>query len=348
MTMSKYRISPIETPEEGRRTSAVARRVFGRGVTLLLPRKPYWGFYAHEGDDLVGGVLLEKMGPGEGLLSFIFVDSRAQGHTLGSRLLETGIQAMDDEGLKTQFSLIRADNTASWNMFARNGYTRPSVLKSLFGYSMKGLPKRLAYALATGYSTWVRDDSVENASVHPKRAAILKSLLFSLFIGAALSLFSLRGIEFFFIGMAMVTGITALRMLVAFPIARMSGPVRFDAPQGGTPLSVILALVFGAWWPTFGFFVPKADIWRDREFARYNGLQAFATWMSLVLVSVGMSLFYPALFGLGLEVILGLIIVYQLIPFFPFDGMDGARVLNYSKLLYAVGVAVSALAIVFL
>jgi GNAT superfamily N-acetyltransferase len=344
--MSKYSISPIESPEEGTKTKAVARRVFGAGASLLLPGKPEWGFYAHEEEDYVGGVLLEKMGPGEGLLSWIFVDSKAQGHKLGARLLQAGIEDMDAEGLKTQFSLVRADNTASWNMFAKNGYTRPSVLKSLFGYSMKGLLKRFGYSLATGYGTWVRDDSRDNASVHPRRRAILKSLLFSLFIGAALSLFSVRGIEFFFVGMAMVAGITALRMVVAYPIARMSGPVRFDAPQGGTPLSVILALAFGAWWPTFGFFVPKADIWRDREFAPYNGLQSFATWMSIVLVYVGMGLFYPALFSAGLEVILDLIIIYQLIPFFPFDGMDGARVAKYSKVLYGVGVVVSVLAIV--
>ena len=345
--MSRYSISPIEAAEEGQKTRAVARRVFGPGASLLLPRRPTWGFYAHEGEEYVGGVLLDRMGPDEGVLSWIFVDPKAQGHRLGSRLLEAGVQAMDEAGLQTQFSLVRADNTASWNMFAKSGYTRPSVLKSLFGYSIKGLVKRFGYSLATGYSTWVRDDARTGASAHPRRWAILKSLLFSLFVGAALSLFSLRGIEFFFIGMAIVAGITALRMLVAYPIARVSGPVRFDAPQGGTSLSVILALAFGAWWPTFGFFVPKADIWRDREFARYNGLQSFATWMSLVLVYVGMSLFYPALFSAGLEVILDLIIIYQLIPFFPFDGMDGARVVKYSKVLYGVGVVFSVLAIVF-
>ncbi len=344
--MSAYRISPIETPEEGQKTRAVAKRVFGSGSSLLLPNNPKWGFYAHDAEDYVGGVLIDRLSLNEGLLSWIFVDSKAQGYKLGSRLLEAGIHAMDEQGLNTQFSLVRADNTASWNMFAKNGYTRPSVLRSLFGYSMTGFLKRFGYSLATGYSTWVRDDALKDASVHPKRWAILKSLLFSLFIGGALSLFSLRGIEFFYIGMAMVAGITVLRMLLAYPIARMSGPVRFDAPQGGTPLAVVLALAFGAWWPTFGFFVPEEDIWQDREFAYYNGMQAFATWMSLVLVYVGMSLLYPALFTAGLQIILGLIIIYQVIPFFPFDGMDGAKVLNYSKILYAIGVVLSLLTIV--
>ena len=55
---------------------------------------------------------------------------------------------------------------------------------------------------------------------------------------------------------------------------------------------------------------------------------------------------YPTLFAAGLEVILGMIIIYQVIPFFPFDGMDGARVLNYSKILYAIGALLSLLAII--
>jgi GNAT superfamily N-acetyltransferase len=345
--MDEYSISSIETVKEGRETRAVAERVFGTGSGVLLPRNPGWGFYAHDEEESVGGVLLEKMGPGEGLLSWIFVDQKAQGHRLGARLLQTGIQAMDREGLKTQFSLVRADNTASWNMFAKNGYTRPSVLKSLFGYSAKGFLKRFGYALATGYSTWVKDETRTNESVHPRPWAALKSLVFSLFIGAAMSLFSVRGFEFFITAMVVVAGITALRMLVAYPFARMSGPVRFDAPQGGTTLSVILAAAFGAWWPTFGFFVPKGDIWRDSEFNRYNGLQSFATWMSMVLVYAGSSLLFPTIFAAGLQTILALAIVYQTIPFFPFDGMDGAKVLGYNKILYAIGVVVSLFAIFF-
>jgi GNAT superfamily N-acetyltransferase len=344
--MSNYIISPIKTIEEGQKTREVGKRVFGRGASLLLPKKPEWGFYAHEGDDYVGGVFIDQVSPREGMLSWIFVDSKAQGHNLGARLLDAGIKVMDEKGLKTQFSLVRADNTASWNMFAKNGYKRPGVFRSLFGYSPKSFLKRLGYSFATGYSTWVKDEALKKADVHPKRRAILKSLLFSLFVGAALSLFSLRGTEFFLIGMAMVAGVTALRMVVAYPIARMYGPVRFDAPQGGTSLSAVLALASGIWWPTFGFFVPKEDIWRDREFARYEGMQALATWMSLIVVYAGMSRLYPGIFASGLETILDLIIIYQVIPFFPFDGMDGAKVLRYSKVMYVIGVVLSLAAII--
>jgi len=344
--MSQYTISPIQTPEEGKKTRAVAIRVFGWGAGLFLPRKPEWGFYAHEGDVFVGGVFMEKLGPGEGMLSWIFVDPQAQGHKLGAGLLEAGIKAMDETGLKTQFSLVRSDNTASWNMFAKQGYKRPSVLKFLFGYSLKGFLKRLGYSFSAGYSTWVKDTSLETAPIHPKGWALAKSLLFALFMGMALSLFSLRGTDFFFVGMATVLGITTLRMLVAYPIARLSGPVRFDAPQGGSSLSVVLALAFGSWWPSFGSFVPKMDFWCDRDFARYNGWQTFAAWMSMVLVSVGLSRFFPELFHSGLGHVLDLVIIYQMVPVFPLDNMDGGKVLRYSKVLYAVGFVLSLLAII--
>lgn len=345
--MSSYTLSPIQTVEEGKKANELAIQVFGRGASILLPKNPNWGFFAHDGDDVVGGVYINKLSTKEGVLSWIFVDPRAQGHGLGARLIEAGIQAMDEKGLKTQFALIRDDNTASWNMFAKHGYTQPSVLRSLLGYSLKGFLTRFGYSLATGYSTWVKDDARKDANIHPRQWAIIKSILFSVFIGGALSLFSLRGIELFYLAIVMVSGVTVLRMLVAYPIARLSGPVRFDAPQGGTSLSLILAIAFGAWWPTFGFFVPKEDIWRDREFLHYSGMQAFATWMSLVLVYAGTSFIFPTIFNAGPNVFLALIIIYQGIPFFPFDGMDGAKVLNYSKTLYTIGLVISLLAIIF-
>jgi RimJ/RimL family protein N-acetyltransferase len=332
---------------KGKSVKALARRVFGAGGSVLLPRKRPWGFYVHHDGNVVGGVYLDEVSREEGMFSWIFVDPAAQGHKLGRRMTVAGIRAMEERGLKTQFTLIRDDNTASWNMFAKNGYTQPSVLRSLFGYSPASFMKRLGYACATGYSTWVKDDRRPGGSVHPRRWAIAKTLAFSLSLGGAVSLFSLRGMEFFYLATAMVFGLTVLRMAVAYPIARLFGPVRFDAPQGGTTLSVILALAFGSWWPAFGFFVPNEDFWRDREFRRYSGLQALATWMSMVLVYVGLSSLFPVVFQSGMSTFLDIIIIYQMIPFFPFDGMDGARVLNYRKALYLIGVVASVLTLVW-
>jgi GNAT superfamily N-acetyltransferase len=179
--MSDYTILPVVSPEEGKSVKALARRVFGVGATLLLPRRRPWGFYVHHDGAVVGGALLDEVGREEGMFSWIFVDPAAQDHKIGQRLAETGIPAMEERGLKTQFTLIRDDNTASWNMFAKNGYMQPSVVRSLFGYSPASFIKRLGYACATGYSTWVNDDRRPGGSVHPRRWAIAKTLAFSLF-----------------------------------------------------------------------------------------------------------------------------------------------------------------------
>lgn len=346
--METYTISPIASEDEGKTARAVALKVFGKFAGLLMPSTPRWGFYAHGGEEVVGGVFISQLSEKEGVLSWIFVDPKAQGHRLGARLLEAGIEAMETKGLTTQFALVKGDNTASWNMFAKNGYVRPSVWKSLFGYSPKSFMTRLGYAMAGGYNTWVKDPSLNQTSIHPKRFAVVRSLLFSLFVGMALSLFSLRGLEFFALGTAMVAGITALRMIVAYPFARSYGPVRFDPPQGGTPLSVVLALAFSTWWPSFGTYVPKKDIWKDREFLPYNGAQAFAAWMSMVGVYVIGRLALPAYFSGGrIELFLALVMGYNSVPFYPFDGMDGAKVLKYSKLLYGIGLAAMVSALLF-
>ena len=92
--------------------------------------------------------------------------------------------------------------------------------------------------------------------------------------------------------------------------------------------------------------MPNEDLWRDREFRRNSGLQALATWMSMVVVYAGLSRLFPVVFQSGMSTFLDIVIIYQMIPIFPFDGMDGARVLNYSKTLYVIGVVASVLALV--
>lgn len=53
--MSDYTIVPIESSEEAKSVKALARRVFGAGGSVLLPRKRPWGFYAHHDGNVVGG-----------------------------------------------------------------------------------------------------------------------------------------------------------------------------------------------------------------------------------------------------------------------------------------------------
>lgn len=337
--MSEIQILPID-PSIAPKTTEVAEKAFGTFVRLMIPKKNLWGFYALQGDTVLGAVYIKEIAPKEGVLEWIFVDPKAHGLSIGKKLAEAGFKAMKKRGLTRQFALVRDDNTASWNMFAKEDYKQVSVIKSLFGYHIKSFPERFMYSMADHYSIWVKDERFQDVPVHPRKFALLKTLLFAAWIGASLSLFTLRGVEFFWIALAMVPAVTFVRMIAGYPLARRYGPVRYDAPQGGTSLAFLLAFI-GTWWPTFGMYVPSEDYWKDRDFLPYAAWSRFASWMSMILVFIAASVFMTGPFESGLNFYLAFIIGVQIIPFFPLDGMDGSVVLKHSKLLYIAAVILS-------
>ena len=260
-------------------------------------------------------------------------------------MIQSGFDALNKEGLTKQFALVRDDNTASWNMFLKAGYKILPVHKSLFGYSVKGLLKRFSYSMLTGYSIWVKDDAQNNKPTYPNYP-IVRVLLGSILIGATLALYGVRSIEFLIVALITVIGITLLRLIVAFPIARLYGPVRFMPSRGGFILSFFNALITSAWWPTFGFFVPKEDKWSNHDFKKNEAYQAIATWLLLNATFIFASFAFPDIFTSGLNFVLMLVIIYQIIPIFPFDSFDGAKVLRWNKLAYVIGVIISILTII--
>ena len=326
-----YDILPI-TNTQTDAVAQLANEVFGNGTSLLISKKHMWGFYATDGNQIAGAVLLHKGSDNEGYLGWIFVSKDARGHRLASKLITQGFNALDDAGLNVQFALVRDDNTASWNMFYKAGYKIIPLYRYLFGYSFKGFFHRLNYTLLTGYSVWAKDDTYK----HPTylRFPIIRTLLGTLFIGASIALFGLRDIEFLMITIIMTLSITIIRMLVAYPIARSHGKVRFMPSQGGYVLSLLLALLTTSWFPTFGFFVPQEDVWKDLDFKANIGKQALATQLSLQVIFVLSALFLNPIFVQGMHWFLVLALLYQVIPFIPFDAFDGGKVMRWHQGAY--------------
>lgn len=342
---NNYTLLPIQK-QQSSEILQLANTIFGPGSSLLISKAKMWGYYATDGKHIVGAVLLEKGSDIEGYLAWIFVSEEARGHRLASRLIEQGFQALDDAGLSIQYALVRDDNTASWNMFYKAGYKILPLYKVLFHYPIKGLLKRISYMLLTGYSIWVKDDRKQNPTYPPY--PIIRTLLGSLLIGASIALFGVRDMTFLLITMIMLVSITSIRMIVAYPIARSYGKVRFMPSQGGYVLSVVLALLTTSWWPTFGFFVPKEELWKDSDFKATIGKQAIATWMTLNAIFIGSAIVFHDIFTQGLHIYLLLILIYQLLPNWePFDAFDGAKVLRWNKTMYVIGLIITILTIGF-
>lgn len=338
-TMHILPIEPKHIPE----VRSLAVEVFGNGTQFLLPKKKMWGFYATLNHEIVGAILLDKAGK-EGFVAWIFVSNKARGHKLASKLMAQGDQAFKEKGIQIVFALVRDDNTASWNMFYKMGYKILPFHKTLLKYSLKSFMKRLNYFVVTGYSIWVKDETVSDP-IYPK-FPILRTLFSSLVIATSVALYGLRSLEFLMIVVSYVLGVTLLRMMVAYPIARLSGPVRFKPSSGGFLLSLILAWLTSLWFPTFGFFVPKEDLWDVRHFKNNIGMQAFATWMVLNIVFVLSAVFLSTIFSQGLGIFLLFVIIYQIFPSFPFDGFDGAKVYRWNRYMYGLGLFMTLASIV--
>lgn len=343
--MKTYEIKNI-LEENTAEVIQLANKVFGLGVGILISKKNMWGYYATDSKTIVGAIILLRGGKKEGFVQWIFVDPIAQGHKLASRLMEAGKQAFIEEGITKQFALVRDDNTASWNLFFKAGYQVLPLTQTLFKYSMKAFIKRAGYAMVTGYSIWVKDDTSKQSTSYPKYP-IVRTLLMALVLGGSISLFGVRGIEFLFLSLLTVIGFTLLRMLVAYPVARSYGKVRFLPSQGGAFLSFILGLTSQLWWPVFGFYAPKEELWKSHEFKKNLGVQSFVTLLAMQGAFIASSFIFTDVFSQGMNFILAYVLVIQTFPFFPFDGTDSGRIIRYNKFLYILGFLGTILSIVF-
>lgn len=342
--MKTYEIKKI-TQDKVIEIIKLANHIFGSGASLLISKKNMWGFYVTDGTSVVGAIILVRGGKDEAFVQWIFVDPTAQGHKLASRLMEAGTKAMHEEGRTKQFALVRDDNSASWNLFLKSGFKVLPMMKTLFKYSFSALLKRIEYGMVGGYSVWVKDQETSQQTIYPKYP-LIRTFLSVTILGASISLFGIRGIDFLLTVIATLIVITGVRMMVSYPIARLHGQVKFIAPSGGFVLSFLLGIFTQAWWPIFGMFAPKKDLWSSTSYQKNLGIQAIMTWMSMNIMFILASFIFPDLFRSGMNFIFAYILVVNMIPFAPLDGLDGGKVYRYRPLFYVLSVMISIITII--
>lgn len=87
-------------PEEGDAVRKLGKRTFEWFESLFVPN-PKDGFVAYEGDDLLGAVLYKYYQVGDkkiGYVDYVFVDKKAHGKGVGSRLISACVKQMWEDG----------------------------------------------------------------------------------------------------------------------------------------------------------------------------------------------------------------------------------------------------------
>lgn len=346
----------VQTDDEAKALAKLAREVFGPGSGIIVPRRPKWAIYAtDESGQMIGGVILKRLGQTVAMVDFIFVARNGRGRGLGPQLLDRGLAALEEAGCTRQLALIREDNTPSWNMFATRGFTVPSIFTALFGFSLQAFGSVLLAIFAlNGYSIWARDSAsaspATGAGREPGRVrmggGLPVSILFAALVGLGIGSFGLRGPQWLLSALTLVLGLSLVRLVVSFPFARVYGPVRLTLSHGGAIVTLI-QMAFGAWWPHFGFWAPQQPLWHLSSYRRHLGRASFAGW--LVTIGAFAATFFispPELAG-GLRGVMVPMMIYQAVPYFPFEGMDGYRVFRWSRLAYFLGLGATVFCLVY-
>jgi L-amino acid N-acyltransferase YncA len=320
------------TDEERIEAAKLGVKVFGAFSTLMIPSKPKWVIYAKdETGEMMGAVLLSHLGTC-GYVDFIFVGEKARGKSLGPQLLRRGLLGLENAGYKKQLAIIRDDNTPSWNMFAKAGFKRPDFFMAHFGYSYQ----LIFYLFALpGYSLWVLDPEYSNFLEFLWLPRFILAILFDVLLGAVAGRFGAEGLNRLLYAIAVISGVSFVRLVVSFVAARPYGPLRYTMSHGNVILSLGVG-ISGGWVPYFGFWSPNEELWHLSTFRKYQGISSLGGWL-VTMIAYALTLFpnIPVLNSARGVLITPTIL--QAMPGFPWEGSDGYRVAQWNMYAYVFG-----------
>lgn len=120
----------------------------------------------------------------------------------------------------------------------------------------------------------------------------------------------------------------------------------FRLNSGGAIQALLLILMWG-FYPMIGGWYPK-QYEKTQVFRRELGVTSLLKWLFLMGLSLGLFLANTEenYFALYLSLFTNLLLLYTMLPFYPFEGYGGGRVYRWNKVLYIAMTLVSAILLV--
>jgi len=336
-------------PDEAGEVRRLGKKTFEGFESLFVP-KPKEAFVAYDGEQLVGAVLYKYLKVGDlkiGYADFVFVDKRAHGKRIGSQLISKCVQHMWSEGCDGQSAIVRADNVGSWQMFLNEGFTRVSLVDMVKSCGWAGMFKQAVTTplfVATGmeYYLTLKDTQIKsNKDSSP--AQMLSYLMLSVL--SLLPLF-IYGLDYAITIISSVILVLLVRVLFGWIGTWFTKEKwHFRLTEGGILPPMIAALtgglyiISGNWYPT--------KYRKGKDFKRALGMTSWFQWLSLVVLSL---MFMPlgddSYFKIIGE-IAKLILIFNVIPFYPVSPLGGKRIWEWSKRIYGVTFVLTVLVVFF-
>ncbi|MCD5425554.1 MAG: GNAT family N-acetyltransferase [Methanosarcinaceae archaeon] len=278
-----------------------------------------------------------------GIIGGIFVDCTVQGKGVGKALANAALSHFQKEGCKINYVLVDRFNSPSWNMFLHNDFTPFEFNEQFRVYGWKTIPlwEVNGYLWEMGCFILRKTDKENQATKeiwegwHLSLAWISFSfiiLLMNVRIGNPL----FNYIPF----ILSVVGVSILAHELSHKfIAHILGlKTVFKIWESGLVLSVLLAL-FGITVPFYGSsFIKQKDWSYNKNIKKMGLIYSIGPIISLILASLFLGLTHWS--NISWIVTLGtigfhvnfIIVLFNLIPTFPFNMFDGKKIFLWNKI----------------
>lgn len=324
-------------PHEADEVYAIGKKAF-KGIEKLWIGRPQRALVALYKDKLVGAIMYKFLNlPNHkvGYVDYAFMDPAYHGQGIGGRLYEATFEFLWHEGCDSITAIVKDDNVASWKLFLDSGFTRVSLPELVRHFGFLGCLQhyfKTPFGLAFGMEYYVL--SKEPISQKSKVGSF-KQIIF--YFGANLLLASSLWFgfaRFRFEGLFVYAMLLLVWMGFGFLGTLLAPDYRwgFRLTNGGGLVCLVVNLfsllpLIGNWYPD--------HYEKNLTFKRNLGVVAFMGWLGLFLCAVFFSISSYYFSSLGHQIAL-LLLIYSVLPFYPFESFGGRRVYDWHKGFYGV------------
>lgn len=350
----KYEIREMR-PGEAAELKSLASPNFSI-VEGIFISKPKIAIIAQTDDGIIAGsaflVIVESGGKKVGCIDIIFVNSKYRGTGVAKKLYHAAVENLHYRGCETVMALVKGDNSQSLCRFEDEGLYPVSLnmLRKQIGFSatIALFVKTASLACATG--CWILCEKSKADSIGSSSKNILNMFFVNgalLLIGAIIaSIFQGRSNPWWNL-LAAIFFLAVITIGESIGRKIVGGDWSFVMPEGGLLPSAIVALS-GGFYPMLGHWYlsnrENTDDYRRRMAAPIKG--AWLLLMVSTLICGILNKMHP-FFSCGLDLGIILIIFYML-PFYPFDTFGGRRLCEHNERTYAAFVTFSIITIAFM
>jgi len=300
-------------------------------------------------EKVIGAIVLKRIPlPGKrkgGLMYWGFVDPDVRGMKIGLKLYKAGIEYLENLGCDEILGCVEGNNTSSSNILAANGFSIMSLGQQIQRYGIGIVPLwfRIFHYIDIGHFLWVRPRTEKTGSSSWQwwGNVLINILVFSLASWTGFHFTNLRFYSVIPLFILLFLGVRAIAMRIAAKLCGLS--VRYRAWESGFPLSFVLALISGIWYPIPGSVYPTSNQWRYRDLTHKLGPIALAGAFSILLLTWGLSAFFHSLpsemafMSYFIELAGKPLLIFDImLPFFPFVSYDGRRIWDWNRIIWVV------------